>query len=140
MKLSKGFTLVELLAVIVILALLLTIAVPNVISLSKKIRNNMFCTKVDNIEIASKLYGDDNLDGFIDGQMELYVSDLIDNNVFKKEDKNCVLRNSSNPCVKDPRNNAMMDTDKIILKKQDKQITAEYQYKNNEDKDYCKNR
>ena len=140
MKKVSGFTLVELLGVIVILALLITIAVPNVIGLSQKIRKNMFCTKVDNIEIAAKMYAEDNLDGFNNNQMEIYVSDLIDNNVFKKEDKNCVLRNSSKPCVKDPRNNSMMDTDKIILTKQDKKIVANYEYKNNEDKEYCQNR
>ena len=137
---SKGFTLVELLAVIVIISLLLTIAVPNIIGLSQRIQKNMYCSKVQNIEIASKLYAEDNLDGFTNNQMEIYVSDLIDNNVFKKEDKNCVLGNSSNPCVKDPRNNSMMDADKIILKKQDKSIVANYEYKNNEDKEYCQNR
>ena len=140
MKKNKGFTLVELLAVIVILALILTIAVPNVIALSKRIRRNMYCTKVENIESAAKLYANDNIDGFTNNTMTIPVSTLIENNVFKKEDKNCVVRNSSKPCVKDPRNNSMMDTDNIVLTKQDKKIKAEFQYKNNEDKEYCKNR
>lgn len=140
MKKDRGFTLVELLGVIVILALLLTIAVPNVIALSQRIRRDMYCTKVQTIESAAKMYGNDNIDGFVNNQMEIYVSDLIDNNVMKRENKNCVLNNSSNPCVKDPRNNTMMDTDKIILTKQDKKIVANYEYKNNEDKEYCKNK
>jgi len=139
MNKNKGFTLVELLAVIVVLSLLLTIAVPNIIALSQRIRRNMYCTKVENIETAAKMYGNDNLDGFVNNKMEVYVYELIDNNVFKKEDKNCKLKNSSNPCVKDPRNNAMMDTDKITLTKQDKKVVAAYQYKNKDDETYCKN-
>ncbi len=59
MKNSKGFTLVELLAVIVILAILITIAVPSTIGISNKLKENMFCKKIDSIEVAAKLYGED---------------------------------------------------------------------------------
>ena len=55
---KNGFTLVELLAVIVIMALLLTVAVPAVIGVSTRIRANMYCTKVEDIESAAKIYGE----------------------------------------------------------------------------------
>ena len=149
MKKNKGFTLVELLAVIVVLSLLLTIAVPNVIALSQRIKRNMYCTKVDNIESAAKMYGNDNLDGFTkksDGTEELRIKvyTLIENNVFKKENKDCdKSRTASNPnsnCVKDPRNDTSMDNDVIVLTRQDKKVVAKYQHKNSDDETYCKNR
>lgn len=122
---KNGFTLVELLAVIVILALLLTIAVPNVISISQRIRKNMYCSKIENIESAAKIYGQDYIDD-ISSTERIRVSKLIDNNIYKKEDKNCVLGNSNKPCVKDPRNNSMMDNDLITITIKDKRVYAEY--------------
>ncbi|MBR1416322.1 MAG: type II secretion system protein [Bacilli bacterium] len=126
---KNGFTLVELLAVIVIMALLLTIAVPAVIGIANSIRANMFCSKVDNIESAAKTYGNDYADMFENASdsFEITVADLIDNNLYKKESNDCKIGNSSNPCIKDPRDGKMMDNDKIKLSKRDKRIFAEYQ-------------
>lgn len=56
---KNGFTLVELIAVIVILGLLIAFAVPSVLSVSEKMKADMFCTKIENIEDAANLYGDD---------------------------------------------------------------------------------
>ncbi len=56
---KKGFTLVELLAVIVILAIIITIAVPSTIAVSNKIKKKMYNTKVDMIMDAAKMYGQD---------------------------------------------------------------------------------
>lgn len=125
---KNGFTLIELLAVIVIMAILLTIAVPNVIGISKKIRKNMYCSKVEDIEAAAKLYGNDYIDEIEKhgNTMKINVYTLVENNLFKKETDNCVLRSSDNYCIKDPRDNSSMDNDEIILTKRDKRITAEY--------------
>lgn len=60
MKNKKGFTLVELLAVIVILGILTAIAVPSVLGISKKIKTNMWESKVKTIEVALELWADDN--------------------------------------------------------------------------------
>ena len=51
----------ELLATIVILAILALIAVPNVSSLVRKSKANMFCKKVESIEAAAKYYAQDYL-------------------------------------------------------------------------------
>lgn len=145
MKKNKGFTLVELLAVIAILALLITIAVPSVIALSNRIKGNMFCTKVENIETAAKMYANDNLDVFNNGNATIHVKDLINNNLFKREEKDCDCNNVNKPCVTDPRNKSRMDGASIILTRTDKQITAKYQYdpkgeKVKADEEYCKNK
>lgn|SRR5574344_424325 len=127
---KKGFTLVELLAVIVIMALLISIAVPNVISISQKMKVKMYCEKVKLIESDAKLYGQDNIDSVTDGTITtVSVSDLIKNNYLKKDDSKCVIGDSSNPCVKDSRDNSMMDNDQISLSIVNKRVSANYIYK-----------
>lgn len=58
---KNGFTLVELLAVIVLLALLMTIAVPSAFKLSSKVKNKAYLTKIDLIEQAANNYGQSNI-------------------------------------------------------------------------------
>ena len=136
---NKGFTLVELLAVIVIMALLLTVAVPSVIGVANKIRTNMFCSKVKDIESAAKLYGNDYIDE-INNSKTITVQDLINNNMYKKESNDCVLNDPTGekPCVKDPRDNSKMDNKQIIISIKNKRVTAQYQYKDEEEKNSCK--
>ena len=126
---KNGFTLIELLAVIVIMALLLTIAVPSVIQISKRIRKNMYCSKISDIESAAKLYANDYIDQFEDNgnKITINVYTLIENNLYKKENNNCVLKSEENPCVKDPRNGWVMDNDTIEITRKDKKIKADYQ-------------
>lgn len=105
MKNKKGFTLVELLAVIVILALLVAIAVPSTISISNRLKKNMYCSKIDSIENAAQLYGEDHRDSFTkdfeqEGEIykskEISVKDLVDSGDLRKDQK-------EEPYVVDPR-------------------------------------
>lgn len=57
---KNGFTLVELLGVIAILALLATVATPAIISLSNKIKGNMYDAKVKLIKENAILYAEKN--------------------------------------------------------------------------------
>lgn len=61
MKKNNGFTLVELLAVIVLLAILMVIAVPNAFKLATKVKGKSYQTKVDLIEKAGQEFGQSNL-------------------------------------------------------------------------------
>ena len=98
MKNKKGFTLVELLAVIVILALLITIAVPGTRSISQRLKNKMYCSKLDFIETAATLYGEDHRDNFdLTNQKEITVKELVDTKYLKKDQEN-------SPYIQDPRN------------------------------------
>lgn len=54
---NKGFTLVELLAVLVILAILLVIAIPSYINVFSDIKRDSFISKVSELETAALKYG-----------------------------------------------------------------------------------
>ncbi len=111
MKNKQGFTLVELLAVIVILAILITIAVPSTIAISNRLKENMYCKKIDSIEVSAKLYGEDRRDSFMESYVttdgsypsrKIKVKDLIESGDLKKD-------NTIAPFIIDPRNNTSMD-------------------------------
>ncbi len=68
MRKSKGFTLVELLAVIVILAVLVLLAVPSVIKMLDNSKKNAFQVEANSlIESAKLAYAQDMLTGTITG-------------------------------------------------------------------------
>lgn len=69
---KKGFTLVELLAVLVIMSLLMVIAIPATTSISNKIKQKMLTTKMNLASQAAVLYGQDN-------KGKLIVSGTCDN-------------------------------------------------------------
>ncbi len=111
MKNKKGFTLVELLAVIVILAILVTIAVPSTMGVSKKLKENMYCSKIDSIETSAAQYGEDRKDSFggtytdADGahpSTNIRVSELVDKGYLKKD-------HNTDPIIEDPRDSKSTD-------------------------------
>jgi type IV pilus assembly protein PilA len=102
---KKGFTLVELLAVITILAIIVTVAVPSTMSISKRLKTNLYCNKIELIKTEAELYGEDHRDSFstditINGTTyvgkKIQVKDLVDTNYLKKDQ-------SDYPYIVDPR-------------------------------------
>ena len=153
---KNGFTLVELIAVIVILGLLITIAVPSVLSIAEKIRNDMFCTKITNIEKSAEEYGNNHfnellsinehditiemleeadsttLSGYITNKYVLQVNllELIRNGNLTKD-------NEEEPYIVDPRDESKsLDEDTVLIFKKNNRIYARYQM-TPEDKEYC---
>ncbi len=65
---KRGFTLVEVLAVIVVIGLILIIAVPNITKVSKQTKLKAYDTKIELIEQAAVYYGMDNKSLILKGQ------------------------------------------------------------------------
>ncbi len=111
---NKGFTLVELLAVLVILSLLITIAVPSVSRIMLSINESMYCEKVSNLESAARLYAEDNYMDKISVNEKVIVesvklSELVDKSYVKKDKDTCYSGDDNNPCLIDPRDDSSMD-------------------------------
>ena len=95
MKLNnKGFTLVELLAVLVILIAISSIAIPTISSSMDRNKKKQFNAKVKLVENAAELYVTDNKN-YIYNDCYVMVSDLISENYFDEDDDI-----ASNTCVK----------------------------------------
>lgn len=85
MKNKKGFTLVELLAVIALLSVIVTLAATSAISISKKLKDDMYCQQVDFISTAAKTYGSDIIDRLDETGITVKVKDLVDKGYLKKD-------------------------------------------------------
>lgn len=135
MKNNKGFTLVELLAVIVILALITTIAVPAALSISGKIKDNLYCEKIDMILSSAKMYGEDNRDLLLSttesSPKKIKVGDLVGK--YLKKDQDVVGK-----YIEDPRSDAFLDNDVVSIYLKYDRVYAEYNYPTTNDANICK--
>lgn len=160
-KRKKGFTLVELLAVIVIMSILMTVAIPSVILISNKMKKNMYCTKVETVEKAAQLYGQDNIDTIQnnrtgDGSCALlkknasgnWVNDtvspcdnvtvaiLLSKGYLKKEEGSSGAKDD----FMDPRTTSgtqSMKSDKLMVYVKNKRVYARFIFRNKEDAELC---
>lgn len=90
MKNKYGFTLVELLGAIVILALLSLIAIPVVTNVVKSNKQKLYEIQLKNIESAAKAWGSDNLGELPDpgDSIKISLEDLQENGYIEKNLKN----------------------------------------------------
>lgn len=97
MRNNRGFTLVEIISIIALLGLIIGICVPSIMVASTNTKKKTLQTKVDNIEKAAVLYGQDNREEFTENcqinETEYYecmgkikVKDLISEIIQKQDD------------------------------------------------------
>ena len=85
---NKGFTLVELLAVVVVLIAISSIAIPTISSSLERSREKRYKAKVKLVESAAKLYASDHKEVF-DNEWDfcnILVSTLVSNDYIDSDD------------------------------------------------------
>ena len=139
---KMGFTLVELLAVIIILGLISVIAVPSIMGINGGINEEMLEAKATLIEEAAIMYGSD-FKGSIMASDKTYnnmpcktiiVSDLVPTYLEKDNDNACLDKDSENKdgCIKNPGNtNDYLDQYQIIIYYKNKRIHAKMDIEKN---------
>lgn len=80
---KKGFTFVELLAVIVLIGLVIGISVPTIRYADRKFHQKAYNTKIELIKHAAENYGDDYKEVIIDESNTLTYSDPSTNQTYK---------------------------------------------------------
>lgn len=132
---KKGFTLVELLIVIVVLGIVITIAVPGVGAVTNVIKENMLSKKTKLIEEAAILLGQDIKGAIISSDLKyngsscksFVVSDLYPTYLDKDNDNPCLDKDSTETvgCIVDPRDsNNYLDKYEVIIYYKNKRIYA----------------
>ena len=95
---KKGFTLVELLAVIIILGILGLIVVPMVNETIKEQKEKLYNRQIETLESSAEAWSTKNTDKLVEDGTSIYVSitTLVQDGYLKNSD------------IKDPRNNKQM--------------------------------
>ena len=120
---NRGFTLVEMLAVMVIMALLLIFAVPAYTAIYTSIRRDNLGGKITEIEAAALEYGEkikDDIKNANNQCIDITVSDLIEDGYITSED-------DVDAVIYDPTDNSPLDGEiRICYCNSDYDIDAHY--------------
>ena len=126
---KKGFTLVELLAVIVILTILSTIAVRGYMRITDRLPEKQLKEKIVTIEKAAMDYGQDKksdiestctIDGVQYTCLSISVSTLIDDNRIDSEE----IDSSGNPTLINNVTKKDMKNDKVFIYRKNNRVYA----------------
>lgn len=116
---NKGFTLVELVAIIVIFATIFLVTFPNLINLGKGSKEREYNNMVDTLCLAGKSYIYSNIDDFPEisnagSKIEVDIETLILNEYVERD-------------IKNPKTKSNINSDKLIYKiLNDNSLKCEY--------------
>ncbi len=123
---KNGFTIVEILAVIVVLAAVMALVIPNLTESSSKAKNKLYDTKISMIEKAAILYAQDNYNLLVGNDTNITIirtinSDDLITTGYYVADKETDTDNK----IIDPRTNQELNVDiEITINTINKKITA----------------
>ena len=150
LKDKKGFTLVELLTIIVLIGLLFGIGVPGVMKISERMKEKSYNTKIDIIEKAGILWGqdnktllqthdcdldNDNIDEYKCHKMtinDLIVNDYLESDGKTKDDKGNIIKNETGDIIyeyNNPKDNTNMANNCIYIYKKNNRVYSYYSEK-----------
>ncbi len=132
---NRGFTLVELLATITILAVIALITIPTISNVLKENKNKIYETQIKQIEIAAKVWGSDNL-GILpndtDSTLEMTIDDVEKGNVLDDYKKLIITLQTLqdggyiNDEIKNNKTGELISPNtKIVITKNDKKLDYE---------------
>ena len=153
---NKGFTLVEILAVITIITLLTIVAVPSAMTFQENMKRKMFCSKVETVERAGRMYGNDVMETIKGDKIPermcsvitetsssacqfITINALLSKGYLKKE-VNAVRKDGDKKIYDefyDPRNWVSMKNDYVVVYVDNERVYAKYVYKNLNDSKTC---
>ncbi len=129
---KNGFTLIEVLAVIVILSIVVSLATISVMKIRNDSLKEVLQTKVNNLEAAAKVYGQENPDELksncgVEGYSSDFcavvtVGELIEGNYFKSTERN---KDGNIDLINNVTNESMWN-DEIIIYKKNNNYYAKY--------------
>ncbi len=115
MKNKKGFTLTEILVVIAIIGIILAIAIPASLLVSKSIKQRAYEAKWTSLIAAAELYGKNNKDAFGEAtQIQITVETLLANGYITEDANSC---ERAVGCIIDPKDEkTIMNDEPITIK------------------------
>ena len=122
MKNKRGFTIVELLSVIVIIGILTIIAVPTVTSLNNKSKEKIKNTKITQIEQSFLLWAKDNEKCFTTGGINCLCNNITNSNIvectvtYKELADFGIIKYDKDEEIIDPVDNSTMNNNTITIK------------------------
>lgn len=122
---KKGFTLVELLAVLVILVVIMTIAIPSVASSIERSKQKQKDAKIELVVSAAELYVDRHKNSYsVDDEYEIELKKIICDGLLTKEQ------------AKDPLNESYILSGYVLFTKSSNSYSYEWIEKSSADEDY----
>ncbi len=112
---KKGFTLIELMGVLILISILTIVIIPTIVKVLKDNKTKLYNTQVDLIENAARLWGSDN-DTNLSKTETIYlpVNDLLNEGYIDNED------------IVDPRNTNKKLTGCVYISYASKKWTYKY--------------
>jgi len=116
---NKGFTLIELVAIVLVIAAIFMVSFPNLLNLSKKDEEKKYNSMVESLCLAGETYIYNNEFDFKsmiipNNKIEIVIRELIINEMVKNNTMN-------------PKTNKSVENDKLIYTVQsDKSLSCEY--------------
>ena len=121
---KKGFTLVELLAVLIVIGVIMLVTVPNIVNSINKGKTNKYNAFIKDLEMATENYVETNFEKYpqltiVGNQTAVELNELVENNYLKE------------PII-NPSNNNEMNLNSIVIVTVENDKSLSYQYSSNE--------
>lgn len=116
---DKGFTLVELVAIVLVIAAIFLVSFPSLLNISKKDEEKKYDSMVENLCLAG--------DTYIKNNEKDFKNMIIPNNTIEIDVQELIVYGIVNQDIKNPKTNKGVENDKLIYTVlSDKSLNCEY--------------